>query len=286
MPEAGDLFLARQLRAHDRFRLPRRRVLSDVQQQPHDVRVGPAVQRPLQGANCGDDGGVDVGEGRRRHARGERRGVQLVIGVQNQRDIEGTRRETARPLARQHVEEIRGVTQDRIRRDRSGARVLASHRRDERADLRRQPHGLAIVGLRRLVAAVRIVVREGRRERSQQVHGVAAVARSRAGSPRQRPHETEDRLGQRASGDELRLQIAQLPARRQPPVPQQITDFLERGVPGEIVDVVPTIRQHAAIAVEITNRGRGRDGIFKARFGLRVRCHNHESYSCGPSRWR
>ena len=88
---------------------------------------------------------------------------------------------------------------------------------------------------------------------------------------RQRPHQAQDRLGQRPRRDQLRLQIAELGARRQAAMPQQEADFLERRVPREIVDVVAAVRQDAVIPVEIANRGRGRDGIFKARLGLRDR---------------
>jgi hypothetical protein len=36
-------------------------------------------------------------------------------------------------------------------------------------------------------------------------------------------------------------------------VPQEIARFLERRVPREIVDVVPAIREHAAVAIEKTD---------------------------------
>ena len=85
--------------------------------------------------------------------------------------------------------------------------------------------------------------------------------------------------GQRPRGDQLRLQIAELGARRQPAVPQQVADLFEGRVPREIVDVVAAVGQHAAIAVEIADRRRGGDGIFEPRFGLRGRVHsrNHSS---------
>ena len=98
--EAGDLLLARQLGADDLFGLLERRVRADLEQQPHDVGVGAAVQRPLQRRRSpADDGRVDVGERRGRDARGERRRVQLVVGVEDQRHVERARRQAARPLA-------------------------------------------------------------------------------------------------------------------------------------------------------------------------------------------
>ena len=49
--EAGNLLLARQLRADDLLDLLGRRVRADLEQHPHDVGVGAAVQRPLQRAD-------------------------------------------------------------------------------------------------------------------------------------------------------------------------------------------------------------------------------------------
>ena len=77
----------------------RRRFRADLDQQPHHFGVGAAVQRALQRADRADGRRVDVGQRRGRDARGERRGVQLVIGVQRQRDVEGARRERRGAIA-------------------------------------------------------------------------------------------------------------------------------------------------------------------------------------------
>ena len=50
-------------------------------------------------------------------------------------------------------------------------------------------------------------------------------------------------------------------------MPQQIADFLERRVLGEIVDVVAAIRQHAALAIEIADGRRRDDDVFETGFG-------------------
>ncbi len=239
-------------------------VLADVEQHLHDVGVRAAVQRPLQRADGADDRRMHVGQRRRRDARGERRGVQLVIGVQHQRHVEGARRERRRPLPGQHVEEVRRVSQRRVGIDVPAAGGHAAPRRDERAELPRQADGLAVVGLRRSSVGVRIVVPEHRRERPQRVHAVHA---------RQRLHGAQDRLGQRARGRQLRLQIAEFGPGRQPAVPQQVADFLERraafGV-RQVVDVVAVIREHAAVAVEKADGGLAGDDVFQAGFGFRV----------------
>ena len=60
-----------------------------LQQQPHHALVGAAVQRALERADGAGNGGVDVGEGGGDDAGGKGGGVQFVVGVQNERDIEG-----------------------------------------------------------------------------------------------------------------------------------------------------------------------------------------------------
>src|SRR4029453_2109685 len=57
-------------------------------------------------------------------------------------------------------------------------------------------------------------------------------------------------------------------------MPQQVADFFECRMPRKVVDVVSTVRQHAAIAVEITDCRRCGDCVFEPRFGLRGRSHD------------
>ena len=125
--------------------------------------LAPPCSGPLSVPIAADDRRVDVRERRRRHARGERRGVQLVVGVKDQRDVEGPGGEAARPLAGQHVQKIRRVAQHRIGLNRTAAGVQPSERRDDRADLRGQPDRLALVGLRRVVQRRRDRSDRGRR---------------------------------------------------------------------------------------------------------------------------
>jgi hypothetical protein len=39
------------------------------------------------------------------------------------------------------------------------------------------------------------------------------------------------------------------------PVPQQIADFLKRGMIRQIVDVVPAISQHSLLAIDVADAG-------------------------------
>ena len=102
---------------------------------------------------------------------------------------------------------------------------------------------------------VRIVVGQGRGQRAQQIHAVAG---------RKHPHQPQHRLGQWARGDELRLQVAELRSSRQPPVPEEEAHLFEGGVSRQLVNVVAAVGEHAAIAVQIADRGRGGDGVFEA----------------------
>ena len=78
-----------------------------------------------------------------------------------------------------------------------------------------------------------------------------------------------DRLGQRPRRRELRLQVAELGAVRQPPVPEQVADLLEGRPLREVVDVVAVVRKNAAIAVQVTDGRRRGDDVFEAGFGFR-----------------
>ena len=51
---------------------------------------------------------------------------------------------------------------------------------------------------------------------------------------------------------------------RQPAVPQQVAHLLEAGLRRQVVDVVPPIREDAAIAVDEADARRGRDDVLEA----------------------
>src|SRR5437773_4470718 len=83
-------------------------VASDLGQQVHHLLVGATVQRALEGADGAGDGGVHVGQRGGDHARREGRRVHLVVGVQDQCNVERPRRLLVGPLTGQHPEEVRG----------------------------------------------------------------------------------------------------------------------------------------------------------------------------------
>ena len=97
MTEAEELLLALEHRVHRGRRLLRRAPLLEER---HRRGVRTAVQRTAERSDPGDDGRGQVGARARDDARGERRGIHLVLGVQDHRDVEDARRALARALAR------------------------------------------------------------------------------------------------------------------------------------------------------------------------------------------
>ena len=150
--------------------------------------------------------------------------------------------------------------------DDAAAGLEPAPRRDNGPHLRGEPDRLPVLRRRRRVVHLRVVVPERRRQGAQRIHAVHR---------RQRPHQPENRFGQRPRRGQLRLQVAELRARRQPPVPEQVADLFEGGGFREIVDVVAAVREDTAIAVEITDRGRGRDDVLEPALGLLRGCHLH-----------
>ncbi len=201
---------------------------------------------------------MDVRERSRRHARNERRRVELVICVKNQRHVQRMRGQPARTVAGQHVKKVRGVAEHRIRCDDPAAGGKPRGCGQHGCQLGSQPDARSVPTLRGLVFRIGIVVRQRGHQRSQRVHGIVR---------RQRPHETQHALGQRPRRRQLRLKLTKLPAVRQPPVPQQKTDFFERRLRRQIVYVVAAIGQHSARAVQIADGGRRCDNVLEPGFG-------------------
>ena len=72
------------------------------------------MQRTLQRADADGNGGINIGQGRRRHARRERGSVQLMIGVQGQRDVENMLHHLIGLFAGERIQKIGREAQFRI----------------------------------------------------------------------------------------------------------------------------------------------------------------------------
>ncbi|RMS47188.1 hypothetical protein ALP66_02365 [Pseudomonas amygdali pv. photiniae] len=103
MAKAHDLFLAFQhaQRAFSGF-LSRSEALNHF----HRGLVGTTVQRAAQCADGCRDAGIQVRKRRRADAGGEGRGIEFVLGVQNQRDVHDLAVQFAGGLVEQQVQKM------------------------------------------------------------------------------------------------------------------------------------------------------------------------------------
>ena len=227
----------------------------------HRRLVGAAVQRPLQRADRRDDRGVHVGVRAGDDARGERRGVHLVLGVEDHRDLERARLLGRRRLAAQHRQEVLRVPERRVGSDGGLAAAPALVARDDRRQLRDQRDGLPVLAR----AVDRVLGRVGEGERGDGrphrlhrrcVHRVAVDDR-------------RHRRRQRTRVRQLLLERLQLVAGRQLALEQQVRDLLVARVLGELGDVVAAVHEHAGIRIDradarLGDRDAGeRDGLLR-----------------------
>ena len=145
MTEAGNFLLVGQHVFHMLHRVfaP----LVDLKQHAHHRLIGAAMQRALQGADGAGDGRMHVRKGGRRDPRGEGGGVQFMVGMQDQRHVQGFFRGRRRLFAVQLEQEIGGVRERGIGIDHVLAladTVKAGH---DHGNLGGQPEGFVQVGI-------------------------------------------------------------------------------------------------------------------------------------------
>src|SRR5439155_1155823 len=255
--EAHDAGLVRDGLLDPRLRL--RRVLDLVDHQ-HHLLIGAAVQRPLEGADGRGDRRVHVREGGGGDACRERRGVELVIGVQDQRDVEGLHGEGAGLPAEHHVEEVGRQVQLGIRRDGDLAAAQTLPGGDQRGHLRGEPDRLTNLGLARLVVVVGI-------ERGERGHaGAKHLHRRRLLRQRAQQRDELGRQPARRRRIQRLVEGVVLLLRRQRAEPEEVDDLLERGLGGEVVHVVAAVDQAAFAAVDEADVRRRDDDILEAGF--------------------
>ena len=113
-PEAAGLVLG-----HGDALLGRRPALVDLLEHLDDRHVGPAVQRPPEGADARGAGGEQVGLAGADHAHRRRAAVLLVVGVQDEDQVQGVLDLGVDLILlvghrEHHVQEIRAVAQRRV----------------------------------------------------------------------------------------------------------------------------------------------------------------------------
>ena len=155
--------------------------VADLVEHAQDGLVGAAVQRAVERRDAGRDGRERVDVRRADAANGARRAVLLVVGVQDQQDLERALQHRVRLVAaadlERHVDEVADVVEVVAREDvRQPARVAEDERGDRR-ELRHQPHALqvAVLGVGDLLR-VRVERRERADRAEQHPHRVRVVA--------------------------------------------------------------------------------------------------------------
>ena len=243
--EAHDDFLARQHPAHGGSGFFRGVELLD---QRHRRLVRAAVQGPAQGADGAGDAGVHVRKGGSADPRSEGGGVELVLGVENQRHIHHAAEQIARRRSLQGGEEVPGDGIFVRLQLRAHAFVaVAVPVVDDGGQGAEQPirHRLLVLEI-----TLRFEIAEHRTARAHDVHRMG-----RSGNPLQ---DFEQRLRQAAQRLELGAVGAERFRVRKFAVEDQVRYFLERCAAGEVRDVVAAIGQAGAGLAYRAERGLAR----------------------------
>ncbi len=221
--------------------------LVDGVEQAHHAFIGAAVERALERADGAGNGGVNVGEGGGDDAGGEGGGVQFVVGVEDEGDVEGAGGGFRGLDAVEHPEKIAGVVERAVGGDDFKAFAEAVVDGHDHGDLRGEVVGLAHIGVVGVVFLVGVVKAERRHGSSQHFHG--------RGGGRKAAQHVDDALVEGAGKGELRLELAQVELVGQVTIPEEIGGFLEGGVFGQLVNVDAPIGQHARFSVDPADAG-------------------------------
>ena len=170
--EAVDLFAMLALAGDERLGVLR---LTDLLGQMHHGLGGAAVAGALEGADGGDDGSVHVGQGGGGDAGGEGGGVGAVLDVKDEVNVYGACRLGIRSLAVQHVQEVGGQREVRVRRYGLVAAADAVVGGDDGRHLGGEAHSLAQVRLSRHIIDVGVEGGEGANGGAQDVHRVGGA---------------------------------------------------------------------------------------------------------------
>ncbi len=228
-------------------------------QHPQDGLVGAAVQRAVERGDARGRGGVGVDLAGADRADRVGRAVLLVVGVQDEQDVEGLDQpgvglELALAHLEEHPEEVLGVGQVVVRVDERLALGVPEGPRAERRHLGDQPHDLHVT-----VVGVGDVARLGveRRQRAdgghQHAHRVGVVAEAL--------HEVADVLVHEGVEGDLVLPRVVLLAGGQLAVDQQVGDLEEVGVLGQLLDRVAAVLQDPLLAVDERHRAPAGGGV-------------------------
>jgi hypothetical protein len=127
-----------------------------------------------QSAHSRGQAGIHMGLGRGDFPAGKGRSIQGVLRLENHGDFEIPRHRSARSLAGELPEEIAGVRQLRIGRQRNEPVAYAVPGRNHGSHARNDPHRFALVRRPRLDPELRVRHSEERHRGLQHIHGGGA----------------------------------------------------------------------------------------------------------------
>ena len=211
--------------------------------------VGATVRRTPKRGHAGRDRGVRIGAGAAGQAHRRSAGVLLVIGMQDQQQVERLHGDRLEPVllaghCEEHVEQVGAVRQVVLRIDeRLAEDVLVGGRGDCR-DLGDDPvrEDLAVA---RVMDVQRVVV-EGRHRRDHGRH-----LRHRMGVVMEAVVEAQQRLVDHRVAHDAVLERIELELGRQLAVDQQVGDFEEGALLRQLLDGIAAVEEDAAIAVDV-----------------------------------
>ena len=220
----------------------------DPLQHPQHGLVGAAVQRPVERGDARRHGGVRVDlRGADRADRGGR-AVLLVIGVEDEEDVERALQPGVRLVLElghlvEHRQEVAGVAQVVVRIDVRLPRVVAEREGGQRRHLGDQADDLDVAARRVLdPRGVGIERGEGADRRQQHAHGVGVVAEPL--------HEVLDVLVHERVDRDLVRPLVELLLVRQLAVDEEVGDLEVGRLLGELLDRVAAVLQDPGVAVE------------------------------------
>ncbi len=209
------------------------------------------MQRAVQRGDPGRDGRERVDLGRAHAAHGARRAVLLVVGVQDEEDLERALQHRVRlvPAADRegHVDEVADVVELVAREHVREPARMAEGEGGDRRHLGDQAHSLqaAVLGIRD-VLGVGVEGRERTDRAQQHPHRVRVVA-----EPLEELRHVRVHVGVQAH---LVLPRLELGRRRQLSLEQEVRGLEEARLLRDLLDRVAAVAQDAGIAVDVRDR--------------------------------
>ena len=239
VPEAHHLLLVRGLGVVPRLDLVHR---PDGRELLEDALVGPAVEGPEERTDGAAARGVGVVLGRRHDAAREGARVHGVLGVQDQRAVEGPHRDVVGSLTVEAPEEVRGRGEVGLGLDvlLAGAHALERCHEDGSA----RDHPAAGLVLRGRVAQVGLGA-DHPQTREAGLEGLHGVGRGG-----HRLDHLHQRLRQLPQPAEIRLERRELLRGRQLPIEKQPRHLLVSAVGRQVLDLVAAVLQHARLPID------------------------------------